>query len=219
MAHVALLSRCSSNPSTKTASCVGRGGTACRSPVSDTCSLSPQHGTRLFGLRGRCITASVKNLAQRSSIHSIMRADGDDPGPWFAAIPCIPDGDIHALADDLKDDPSVRCFGGMDHAFAAVDAGRELARRFPQRFQGKRLFRLVAPRPEDLRVVVPMAMHVLPTSGIVTVRRMSGLVMWRCAIESGGIKPADRQQDLQRHIAARMPRRADSGGTGRRARP
>ena len=138
MAHVALLSRCSSNPSTKTASCVGRGGTAWRSPVSDTCSLSPQHGTRLFGSRGRCSTASVKHLAQRSAIHAIVGADGDDPGPWFSAIPCIPNGDIHALADHLKDDPSARCFGCMHHAFAAVHAGRELAHRFPQRFQGQR---------------------------------------------------------------------------------
>jgi hypothetical protein len=91
----------------------------------------------VFGLRGRCITASVKHLAQRSSIHAIVGADGDDPSPWFSAIPCLPNGDIHALADYLKDDPSARFFGGMHHAFASVHAGWELARRFPQRFQGK----------------------------------------------------------------------------------
>ena len=66
-----------------------------------------------------------------------MRPDGDDPGPWFSAIPFIPNCDIHSLADNLKDDPAARFFGGMNHAFASVDAGRELARRFPQRFQGK----------------------------------------------------------------------------------
>ena len=83
----------------------------------------------------RCITASVKNLVQRRSIHSIMCSDGDDPGPWFSAIPFIPNCDIHSLADNLKDDPAARFFGGMNHAFASIDAGRELARRFPQRFQ------------------------------------------------------------------------------------
>ena len=89
----------------------------------------------------RCgIKASVENLAQRNSIDSIVCSDGDDPGPWFSAIPFIPDCDIHSLADDLKDDPPAGFFGGMNHAFASVDAGRELARRFPQRFQGKRLF-------------------------------------------------------------------------------
>ena len=121
-----------------------------------------------------------------------MGADGEDPGPWFSAMPCLPNGEIHALADHLKDDPSARLFGGMHHAFASVHAGRELARRFPQRFQGQRRFRFVAPRPEDLRVIVPMAMHVMPAIGILTVRRMSGLVLWRCAIESGGSnRPTD----------------------------
>ena len=75
-----------------------------------------------------------------------MGADGDDPGPWLPAIPCIPDCDIHALADNLKDDPAARFIGGMNHAFAPVHAGREPARGFPQRFQGQRLFRFVAPR-------------------------------------------------------------------------
>ena len=115
--------------------------------------------------------ASVKHVSQRSPIHSIVRSDGDDPGPWFPAIPFILDCDIHPLADDLKDDPAARFFGGMNHAFAPVDAGRELARRFPQRFQGKRLFRFVAPRAEDLRVIVPMAMIVMLTIGIITVSR------------------------------------------------
>ena len=125
-----------------------------------------------------------------------------DPGPWFPAIPFIPNCDIHSLADNLKDDPSARFFGGMNHAFASVDAGRELARGFPQRFQGERLFRFVAPRPEDLRVIVPMAMKVMPTIGIITVGRMAEVLVRRCGIEPGGIKPTDRQQDFQRHISA-----------------
>lgn len=61
---------------------------------------SHQHGTRLFGLMGRCITASVENLAQRSSIHSIVCSDGDYPGSWFSAIPFIPNCDIRSLADN-----------------------------------------------------------------------------------------------------------------------
>jgi hypothetical protein len=76
-----------------------------------------------------------KNLAQRSSINFIVCSDGDYPGPWFSAIPFIPDGDIHALADNLKDDPAARLFGGVNHAFASIDAGGKLARRFPHRFQ------------------------------------------------------------------------------------
>ncbi len=51
-------------------------------------------------------------------------------------------------------------------------------------------------------MIVPMAMNVMPTIGVITVSRMIGMVIWRCAIESGGIKPADRQQDFQRHISA-----------------
>ena len=82
-----------------------------------------------------CITASVKNLLQRSSIHAIMRADGDDPGPWLSAIPFVLNRDIHALADNLKDDPAARLFGAMNHAFASIDAGGKLARRLPHRFQ------------------------------------------------------------------------------------
>ena len=79
--------------------------------------------------------ASIKNLSQRNSIHTIVCSDGDYPGQWFSAIPCILNGDIHSLADNLKDDPSTRFFGGLNHALASVDAGRELARRFPQRLQ------------------------------------------------------------------------------------
>ena len=98
-----------------------------------------------------------------------MCADGDDSGPWSPAIPFIPHCDIHSLADHLKDDPSTRFFGGMHHAFASVNAGRELARGFPQRFQGKGLLRFVAPRLEDLRMIAPMAMNVMPAIGIITV--------------------------------------------------
>ena len=72
---------------------------------------------------------------QRSCVHSIMRSDGDDPGPRFPAIPFIPDFDIHALADNLKDDAAARLFGGMNHACASIDAGRKPARRLPHRFQ------------------------------------------------------------------------------------
>jgi len=64
-----------------------------------------------------------------------MRSDRDDPGPWLPAIPFICNFNIHALADNLKDDPAARLFGGMNHAFAAIDAGGKLARRFPQRRQ------------------------------------------------------------------------------------
>ena len=74
-----------------------------------------------------CITASVKNFAQQSPIHSIVCSDGDYPGPGFADIPFIRNFDIHSLANNLKDHPSARFFGGMHHAFASVNAGREPA--------------------------------------------------------------------------------------------
>src|SRR5262245_26718403 len=47
-----------------------------------------------------CLTASVEHLIQRGTIYAVTRADGDNPGPWFSAIPSISNGDIHALADD-----------------------------------------------------------------------------------------------------------------------
>jgi hypothetical protein len=119
------------------------------------------------GWRGRCSTASVKSLAQRNPIHCIMYSDGDYPGPWFSAIPFIPNRDINSLAYDLKDEASSRFFSAMNHAFASVNAGRELARRFPHRFLMK-----------------------------------EALPFRSCGIESGGIKPTDRQQDFQRHISA-----------------
>jgi hypothetical protein len=117
---------------------------------------------------------------------------GVDPSPWFSAIPCLPNGDIYARVDYLKDDLSTRFFGGMHRAFAPVNAGRELARRFLQRLQGKRRLRFVAPRLEDLRMIIPMAMNVMPAIGIITVGRVIGLVMWRRVIELSGIKPVDR---------------------------
>ena len=103
-----------------------------------------------FGSMGRCIKAFVKNLAQYRSIHSIVCSNGDYPGLWFSTIPFARHRNIHSLADNLKNDPSAGFFGGMNHAFASVNAGRELARRFPQGIQGKRLFRFIAPRPKDL---------------------------------------------------------------------
>src|SRR5688500_823392 len=90
---------------------------------------------RGLSAKTRCITASVKSLVQRSFIHSIVRSDGDNPGPWLSAIPVIPDRDIHSLADNLKDDPAARLLGSMNHAFASIDAGGKLAPRFSQRFQ------------------------------------------------------------------------------------
>lgn len=151
---------------------------------------------------GHCIAASVKSRPQGSSIHSITPSNGDDPGPWFSAIPFIPDCDIHPLADNLEDDPAARLFGGMNHALASIDAGGKLARCFPHCFQGKKLFRFVAPRPEDLRVIAPMTMKVMPAIRIITVRRVAGLLVWRWCVELGGIKPPDRQQDFQRHVSA-----------------
>ena len=79
--------------------------------------------------------ASLKRVAQPGSIHSTACADSDDSGPWFTAVPFIPNCDIHALADNLQDDPAARLFGGMNHAFASIDAGGKPARRFPHRFQ------------------------------------------------------------------------------------
>src|SRR5262245_61642434 len=43
---------------------------------------------------------------------------------------------------------------------------------------------------------------VMPAIEIITVMRMTSLIMRRGAVESGGIKPADRQQDFQRHVSA-----------------
>ena len=60
-----------------------------------------------------------------------------DPGPWFSAIPFILNCDIHSIADNLKDDPSARLFGDMNHAFASINAGRKPARGVPHRFQSK----------------------------------------------------------------------------------
>ena len=148
-----------------------------------------------------------------------MRSDGDDPGPWFSAIPFISNCDIHSLADNLKDDPAARLVGGIDHAFAPIDAGGKLARGFPHCFQGKTLFRFVAPGPEVLRVIVPMTMKVMPTIGIITVRRMAGLLPWRCGIESEGTKPTDRQPGFPAARFRAMSGRADSDGIDRRATP
>lgn len=131
----------------------------------------------LDGLMRCCFSASIKNLAQRGIVHPVMRSDGDYPGSLFPAIPFILNGDVHSLTDDLKDDPSVRLLGSMNYAFASVDAGREPARRFPQHFQGKGLFGFVAPRLEDLRVIVPMTRKVMPTIGIITARRVAGLLV------------------------------------------
>jgi hypothetical protein len=76
--------------------------------------------TDLGHLWRRCITASIKKVVQRTSIRAIMRSDGDNPGPWFSAVPLIPNFDIHSLADNLEDDPAARLFGGMNHAFASM---------------------------------------------------------------------------------------------------
>jgi hypothetical protein len=77
----------------------------------------------------------VKERVQHGSIHSIMRSDGDDPGPWFPAVPFIPYCDVHTLADNLKNDPARGFFDGTNYAFASIDAGGKLARRFPECFQ------------------------------------------------------------------------------------
>ena len=84
-------------------------------------------GGSFFALTARCFAASIKDFAQRSPIHSIVCSDGDYPGPGFADIPFIRNFDIHSLANNLKDHPSARFFGGMHHAFASVNAGREPA--------------------------------------------------------------------------------------------
>ena len=125
---------------------------------------------------GYCIAASVEGLPQSGSIHSIVCADGDYAGAAFSAAPVVLDGDVHSLANNLKDGPSVWLFDGMHHAFAAVNADRELSRCFSQRFQGKRLVRLVAPRPEELRVIVPISVGVMLPIWIITVMRTVGQV-------------------------------------------
>ena len=135
------------------------------------------------------------------------------------AIPFIPNCDIHSLADDLKDDRVALARRGINHTFAPVDAGRELARGFPQRFQGKRLVRFVAPGAEGLRVVVPMVMSVMPASGIITVRRMIGVVMWNVRHRAGRDQTGRPTTGFPEAHFRSMPRRADSGGTGRRAMP
>ena len=172
----------------------------------------------MFGLRAASRHLSNTSRSEAPSTPSCAPM-ATDPGPWFPAIPFIPNCDIHSLADNLKDDPSARFFGGMNHAFASVNAGRELARRFPQRFQGQRLFRFVAPRPEDLRVIVPMAMNVMPTIGIITVRRMIGLVDVAVCHRVGRDQTGRPTTGFPEARFRRMPRRADSGGTGRRAMP
>ena len=104
-------------------------------------------------VRGALEKASIKNFAKRSSIYSMVFADRDNLGPWLFTVPFILNRDIHALADNLKDCSATRFFSGMDHAFASVNARREPARCFPQRFQTKRVICFVAPGVEDLRVV------------------------------------------------------------------
>jgi hypothetical protein len=149
---------------------------------------------------GGCITASVEDFAQRSSVHTTGCANGDDPGPGLRAVPFTRECDVHSLADNLKDDASARLLGDVDHAFASIDAGRQPACGFSQRFHRQGRLRFVAPRPEDLRVIASMpAVIVMPALGVITVGSMAKL-RWRCGVESGGIKPADRQQDLQRHV-------------------
>lgn len=41
-----------------------------------------------------------------------------------------------------------------------------------------------------------IVMNVMPGIGILTGMRTAGLVGRRCAIESGGVEPTDRKQDL-----------------------
>ena len=51
--------------------------------LADSCSLFVYRyvplSAALSGSVVRCFTASVKRFAQRSSIHSVMRSDSDDP--------------------------------------------------------------------------------------------------------------------------------------------
>ena len=84
-------------------------------------------GGSFFALTARCFAASIKDLAQRSAIHSTVCSDGDYPGPGFAYIPFIRNFDIHSLANNLKDHPSTGVFDDMHHTFASVNAGREPA--------------------------------------------------------------------------------------------
>jgi hypothetical protein len=79
---------------------------------------SRKRTTCAVGWLARCVTTSVKNFAQRGSIHSVVCSDRDYPGPSFPALPFIPHFDIHSLADHLKDDPSAGFFDGVNHAFA-----------------------------------------------------------------------------------------------------
>lgn len=148
----------------------------------------------------RLCTASVEHLAQYHCIHSIKRSDGDNAGLRFPAVPFVPDHHIYPLADDLKDDPAVRLFKGVEEAFAPIDAGRKFPRRFPHGFQRKRLCERIAPCAENLRVVTPAIMKAMPAIVIATVRRMTGILDRKNGIELQRIKPTHRQQDLQGHV-------------------
>jgi hypothetical protein len=143
-----------------------------------------------------------------------MGSDRDYPGPWLSVIPFIPYFDIHSLANNLEDDPSAWLFGGINDAFAPVNAGRQLSRGFPQRLQAKRLFRLIAPRPEHLRMIAAMTVNMMSTIGVATIGRMIGLLMSRPGIElHGSNRPTDSR--ISKGTLPQLPQPGDNGGTGR----
>ena len=88
----------------------------------------------------------------------------------------MPDGDVHPLADDLKDDRRSGSSAVWTTPLQRYTLAGSLLADLPQRFQGERLVRLVAPRPEDLRVIAPISMSVMLAIGTITVMRAVGLV-------------------------------------------
>ena len=101
----------------------------------------------------------LERFLQRLRIDAAKCADGHNLRARRASAPLVLQRDIHAFANDLQYRAPRRGIGSVDHAFGPVDVHRQTGRRFPQRFQGKGLLRLLAPRAEGLRVIVPVAMN------------------------------------------------------------
>ena len=132
------------------------------------------------------------------------------------AIPLIANRDIHSLADNLKDDPTVRLFSGVNHAFASVGrwpgAGARLSRNASRDRGVSAAYLHVL---NTCVCIVPMAMNVTVTTAESSQSRRRWLAASdrRRRHQVGTVEPTDRQQDLERHVPPEA-RPADSGGSG-----
>ena len=98
--------------------------------------------------------------------------------------PFILDRDVYALADNLEHGAAPRFVGAVDHALAAIDARRQLARSVTQGFQRKRAGDLAAPAGKSVAMIMVVA--------AVQVMAGMGIVMMVVAVQLRGVKrPAE----------------------------